>query len=607
MKKRLLSAVTALCLAVGLFTMLAPAALAADDTIKGYLVPYTVKAGDTIYSICQTKGLDFDKNLAQIGRINGLTNYNYMMPGKVLWLPTDTAPSDSGYYTLLNHTLVYGETPAMLCQSYGLDYNKSYNMLSALNANLGTFMAGQTFLLPLYSNASAKATANANTSANGPDTTTGQSAYNYAAGGAGAGSIGTGYAAGGAGTGSGLNETTGTGTTTTGTAAAGTAAAATGKAAAPAVPKGDSVSYYLAQRVLRTGDTVSAICVDLGVNFDENDFAIRSLNNITNYNNMSVGQVVFIPTKSVPSGSYYRVIEHTIASGDTTMALTESFGLNYATYSGLIQRLNPNMDLNMIYVGQKLYLPQYIANGATTAAVPSGTLNAAAVNGTAANNKTNTTNTNANNTAATAAPTASNTGSSYGYAAGGSGAGSTGSGYAAGGAGAGSGYTEANGGGALPTPAPTAAPTAAPAAAGTTTGKAAATTAKIPKADSLDSYLAEHILQSGETVSGVCAELGVDFDANAIRIQNLSNIANYSYLMPGKRILVPTTAAPKKGGYYKIMKHTFVAGDTVYDLCAAYGLDYTANAAFLQRLNNWDGTTLFHVGDAFYMPVYVAG
>ena len=109
-----------------------------------------------------------------------------------------------------------------------------------------------------------------------------------------------------------------------------------------------------------------------------------------------------------------------------------------------------------------------------------------------------------------------------------SGAGSTGSGYAAGGAGAGSGYTEANGGGTLPTPTPTAAPTAAPAAAGATTGKAAATTAKIPKADSLDSYLAEHILQSGETVSGVCAELGVDFDANDIRIQNLSNIANYS-------------------------------------------------------------------------------
>ena len=199
MKKRLLSAVTALCLAVTLLAGLAPSARAADDTIKGYLVPYTVQAGDTIYGICQAKGLNFDANLTRIAHINGLTNFNYMVPGKVLWLPMDTAPEKAGYYTLLSHTLVYGETPAALCQSYGIDYNKSYNMLSALNDNLGTFMAGQTFVLPLYSNASATAKPSAEGTASGPDTTTGAG---YAAGGEGAGSTGAGYAAGGPGTGS---------------------------------------------------------------------------------------------------------------------------------------------------------------------------------------------------------------------------------------------------------------------------------------------------------------------------------------------------------------------------------------------------------------------
>ena len=602
MKKRLLSAVTALCLAVTLLAGLAPSARAADDTIKGYLVPYTVQAGDTIYGICQAKGLNFDANLTRIAHINGLTNFNYMVPGKVLWLPMDTAPEKAGYYTLLSHTLVYGETPAALCQSYGIDYNKSYNMLSALNDNLGTFMAGQTFVLPRYSNASATAKPSAEGTASGPDTTTGAG---YAAGGEGAGSTGAGYAAGGPGTGSGAVDTTGTaagtgtgaatGTgTTAGTgSAAGTAGAAA--AAAPTVPKGDTVKYYLAQRVLRTGDTVSAICAELGVNFDENEPVIRSLNNITNYNNMGVGQVVFIPTKTVPSGSYYRIIEHTIAAGDTALALTESMGLNYLTYSGMIQRLNPNMNLNMIYVGQKIYLPQYIANGtAAAAAQPAG--NAAIPN-------------NAENNAGTAAGTgtgaaAANGGTAYGPAAGGDGVGSTGAGYAAGGAGAGSGYTEPNGGGAPATPTPSPAPAAA-AAPGA--GTAAVPAGKIPKADTLEYYLVEHVLQAGETVSGVCAGLGVDFDANSARIKNLSNIADYGYLMPGKKILIPSAQAPKGEPYYRIMKHTFVTGDTVYDLCNAYGLDYTANAAFLQRLNSWDGTRLFHVGDAFYMPVYTAG
>ena len=557
MKKRLLSAVTALCLAVTLLAGLAPSARAADDTIKGYLVPYTVQAGDTIYGICQAKGLNFDANLTRIAHINGLTNFNYMVPGKVLWLPMDTAPEKAGYYTLLSHTLVYGETPAALCQSYGIDYNKSYNMLSALNDNLGTFMAGQTFVLPLYSNASATAKPSAEGTASGPDTTTGAG---YAAGGEGAGSTGAGYAAGGPGTGSGAVDTTGTaaGTGTgaaagTGTVAGtGTAAGTAGAAAAaaPTVPKGDTVKYYLAQRVLRTGDTVSAICAELGVNFDENEPVIRSLNNITNYNNMGVGQVVFIPTKTVPSGSYYRIIEHTIAAGDTALALTESMGLNYLTYSGMIQRLNPNMNLNMIYVGQKIYLPQYIANGtAAAAAQPAG--NAAIPN-------------NAENNAGTAAGT-------------------------------GTGAAAANGGTAY-------GPAAAPGA-----GTAAVPAGKIPKADTLEYYLVEHVLQAGETVSGVCAGLGVDFDANSARIKNLSNIADYGYLMPGKKILIPSAQAPKGEPYYRIMKHTFVTGDTVYDLCNAYGLDYTANAAFLQRLNSWDGTRLFHVGDAFYMPVYTAG
>ena len=584
MNKRLLSAITALCLAVSLCAGLAPTANAADDTIKGYLVPYTVKAGDSIYSICQAKGLDFDANLAKIGRINGLTNYNYMTPGKILWLPSDSAAASGGYYTLLSHTLVYGETPAALCQSYGVDYTKSYNMLSALNQNLGTFMAGQTFLLPLYSSANANAKPSADGTATGPDTTTGAG---YAAGGSGAGSTGEGYAAGGPGAGEGVTEIAGTGTGKTGTTAAGTAGTT-----AAAVPKGDTVKYYLAQRVLKTGDTVSAICAEMGMDFAANEPVIRSLNNITNYNNMSVGQVIFLPSDTVPSGSYYRVIEHTIAAGETTLAICESLGGNYLTYSGLIQRLNPNTNLNMIYVGQKIYMPQYIANGSTApAAIPGAPAAADPANpaATAA-------------PAPTAAPTAA---PSYGYAAGGSGAGSTGSGYAAGGAGPGSGYTEANGGGAAPTAAPTVAPAAG--AVVTATGGKQTATGKIPKADTLDYYLVAHELKGGETVSGVCAAMGVDFDANAERIRQLSNITNFNYLMPGKVVLIPTASAPKSGSYYKIMKHTFVTGDTVYDLCNSYGLDYTSNVMFLQRLNNRDNMATFYVGQSIYMPVYMAG
>lgn len=82
-----------------------------DDKVVGYLTSYTLKAGDTIYGVCEAKKIDFNANLAMIGKINGITNYNYMMPGKVLWLPTKTATTSESYYSLLSHTLVAGRRP----------------------------------------------------------------------------------------------------------------------------------------------------------------------------------------------------------------------------------------------------------------------------------------------------------------------------------------------------------------------------------------------------------------------------------------------------------------------------------------------------------------
>ena len=114
MKKRLLSLLLTVCLVVALVTGITGTANADDDKVVGYLTSYTLKAGDTIYGVCEAKKIDFNANLAMIGKINGITNYNYMMPGKVLWLPTKTATTSEAYYSLLSHTLVAGETPAAL-------------------------------------------------------------------------------------------------------------------------------------------------------------------------------------------------------------------------------------------------------------------------------------------------------------------------------------------------------------------------------------------------------------------------------------------------------------------------------------------------------------
>ena len=479
MKKRLLSLLLTVCLLAALFTGLATPAAAAD-TITGYLVKYVFQAGDTIYGVCEAKGIDFATNLNKIAKINNITNYNYMMPGKVLWIPSKTATTAEPYYSLLAHTLAAGETPVTLCQSYGVDYNANYNLLAALNNNLTVFMAGQIFTLPIY-----------------------------------------------------VDPKGGTTPTPTPTPEPGTTPAPTpAPTPGPAIPEGDNLSYYLAQHVLQAGETVSGVCAALGIDFGKEDVRIRTINNIANYNYMLPGKVLLLPTTAKPTnGSYYQVMTHTVVYGDTVYALCGQYGLNFNTYQTLIQRLNNRNNLASFFPGDALYMPLYVS-------APSGNVPTPAPGG--------------NTPAPTATPEP--------------------------------GTTPAPGG-ATPTPPPQ----------------------NIPEADTLSYLIIPHVLQGGETVSGICAELGVDFMANYDRIMQLSNIANYNYMLPGKLVLIPSTTYPSSGPYYKIMAHTLVAGDTVYDLCIRYGLDYTSNAAFLQRLNNRDNLATYYVGQTVYMPLYVAG
>ena len=299
------------------------------------------------------------------------------------------------------------------------------------------------------------------------------------------------------------------------------------------------MEYYLAQHVMQYGETVSGICAALGVNFGTYDETIRRLNNIANYNFMMPGKVLLIPSAAIPtSGSYYKVMRHTIVGGDTVYDLCTKYGLNFNTYLDLIRNLNNRWDLNTFYPGDKLLMPQYVAapsqGGATPAVTP------------------------------TPAP---------------------------------GGTTPAPG----TTPPPAPAVTPAPGAIDNPGAQS------IPAADTLSYLLIPHVVKGGETVSQICADLGLDLTWEyANRIAQLNNI-DINWVLPGKVLLFPSTTYPKSGPYYKVMAHTLVAGDTVYDLCLKYGLNYNTNAAFLQRLNNRDNLATYYVGQVIYMPQYVAG
>ena len=139
----------------------------------------------------------------------------------------------------------------------------------------------------------------------------------------------------------------------------------------------------------------------------------------------------------------------------------------------------------------------------------------------------------------------------------------------------------------------------------TTTATATAPTTIVAAGggDTVVSYLINHVLQAGETVGSVCAQLGVDFDSNADKIKQLSGITNYYHIPVGKKIVIPSLTAPAGSSVTAIIAHKVVGGETVGALCNKYGLDFAKVQAQLKALNSTDNLNRIRVGQTFYLPV----
>ena len=161
--------------------------------------------------------------------------------------------------------------------------------------------------------------------------------------------------------------------------ASATAKPAVGTSAAPAAvgttTMGDSVVSYLVNYKLQPGETVADVCAKLGVDFNANAEKIKKLSGITNYYHVPAGQIVVIPSSTVPQGSSYtQIVAHKVKAGETAAIICGQYKLDLAKVEGQLKALNNTENLSRISVGQIFYLP--VAVG--TASAPSGTAATAA-------------------------------------------------------------------------------------------------------------------------------------------------------------------------------------------------------------------------------------
>lgn len=136
---------------------------------------------------------------------------------------------------------------------------------------------------------------------------------------------------------------------------------------------------------------------------------------------------------------------------------------------------------------------------------------------------------------------------------------------------------------------------------GTATTLSAANTAS---ADTLAYYLVPYTMSYGETVSGVCNALGVNFSIFGPFIKQVNNVSNWTKVRAGDTLIIPTPVAPSVGTTcYGVMEHRVVSSDTAYGIVNSKGVSYTANERLLKVLNQTENLAAIKAGDKFFYPV----
>lgn len=103
---------------------------------------YTVKAGDTLYSIAKK----YNVTVAALAKANNITNYNLIRVGQVLVIPGTTAPTPPPA-TTVKYTVKAGDT----LYSIASKYNTTVAAIASANkiTNINLISVGQVLIIPV--------------------------------------------------------------------------------------------------------------------------------------------------------------------------------------------------------------------------------------------------------------------------------------------------------------------------------------------------------------------------------------------------------------------------------------------------------------------------
>ena len=123
-------------------------------------------------------------------------------------------------------------------------------------------------------------------------------------------------------------------------------------------------------------------------------------------------------------------------------------------------------------------------------------------------------------------------------------------------------------------------------------------------ADVLGYYLVPYTMSLGDTVSGVCNSLGVNFSVFQDFIKQVNDISSWNKVRAGQTLIIPTPVRPSVGtSCYGVMVHTVTSNETAYSITGNAGVNYNANKKLLEALNQTNNLGAIKAGQKFFYPV----
>ena len=126
--------------------------------------------------------------------------------------------------------------------------------------------------------------------------------------------------------------------------------------------------------------------------------------------------------------------------------------------------------------------------------------------------------------------------------------------------------------------------------------------------DSVKFFLMPYKIQSGDTLTNIYYCWGLDYRDYGYYIQSVNQLETLDIIPLDCVLWLPTTESNLQNDtYIQVMSHTVVVGDTLTDICAAYGVDFSDAKNWMAVLNRGVDFTTLYVGQELLIPLIWKG